>query len=158
MAMGSLELPGPRVRAPRRVAARKASLRASFPRSVVAEGETARVERLDDLVDGLLAEVRDGGELALRLRDEVADGLDAGPLEAVVGPHAQLELLDEDVVHRAAGRGAGAVDAGRLPGLQRAAGARAQLLDAVGVGEDRQLGDQHLRGLAQRGLRVDRPV
>ena len=38
---------------------------------------------------------------------EVADGLDAGALEAVVRAHAELELLDEDVVHRAA-RGAGA--------------------------------------------------
>src|SRR5689334_2505287 len=59
-------------------------------------------EGLDDLVDRLLAEVRDGGELALRLRHEVADRLDPGALEAVVAAHAELELLDEDVVHRAA--------------------------------------------------------
>ena len=42
--------------------------------------------------------------------------------------------------------------------LEQAARAGAQLLDAVGVGEDRQLRDQDLRGLAQRGLRVDRAV
>jgi len=34
----------------------------------------------------------------------------------------------------------------------------AQLLDAVLVGEDRELRDQQLRGLAQRRLRIDRAV
>ena len=42
--------------------------------------------------------------------------------------------------------------------LELAAGTGAQLLDAVGVREDRELGDEDLRRLAQRGLRVDRPV
>src|SRR3954453_18627003 len=125
---------------------------------VVAQRQPARVQRLDDLVDGLLAEVRDRGQLALGLRDEVADGLDARALEAVVGPDAELELLDEDVVHRALARGAGAVDAGHLARVQGAAGPGPELLDAVGVGEDRQLRDQDLGGLAQGGLRVDRPV
>ncbi len=92
------------------------------------------------------------------LRDQVADRLDARALEAVVGADAELELLDEDVVHRALRRRAGAVDARHLAGVQRAAGTGAQLLDAVGVGEDRQLRDQDLGGLAQRGLRVDRRV
>src|SRR4051794_15101827 len=91
-------------------------------------------EGLDDLVDRLLAEVRDRGQLALGLRDEVADGLDARALEAVVRADAELELLDEDVVHRAAARGARAVDGARAVALQRARGARAELLDAVGVG------------------------
>src|SRR5918997_4534839 len=68
--------------------------------SVVAEREPALGQRLDDLVDRLLAEVRDRGQLALGLGDEVAHRLDARALEAVVGPHAELELLDEDVVHR----------------------------------------------------------
>ena len=44
-------------------------------------------------------------ELALGLGDEVADRLDPRPLEAVVGAHAELELLDEDVVHRRAAAG-----------------------------------------------------
>src|ERR687897_2109550 len=74
--------------------------------SVVAEVQSARAEGLDDLVDRLLAEVRDRGELALGLRDEVADRLDAGALEAVVRAHAELELLDEDVVHRPGRRAA----------------------------------------------------
>src|SRR4051812_39649233 len=126
--------------------------------SVVAQRQTARVERLDDLVDRLLAEVRDRRELALGLRDEVADRLDAGALEAVVRADAELELLDEDVVHRALRRRGAAVDARDLAGVERAAGARPELLDAVGVGEDRQLRDQDLGGLAQRGLRVDRAV
>src|SRR4051812_14747107 len=45
---------------------------------ILAQIESARVQGLDDLVDRLLAEVRDRVQLALGLRDEVADGLDAG--------------------------------------------------------------------------------
>jgi len=54
------------------------------------------MQGLDHLVDRLLAEVGDRVELALGLRDEVAHGLDPGPLEAVVGAHSELELLDQD--------------------------------------------------------------
>ena len=44
-------------------------------------------------------------------------------------------------------------------GIEDAAGAGvAQLDHALGVGEDRQLRDQDLGGLAQRGVRVDRAV
>src|SRR3954447_2178608 len=127
---------------------------------IIAQVQPARVERLDDLVDRLLAEVRDRVELALGLRDEVADRLDAGPLETVVRAHAELELLDEDVVHRARGGATGArsVDRDAVAGVQRPAGTGAELLDAVGVGEDRQLRDEDLSGLAQRRRRVDRPV
>src|SRR5919198_4833179 len=70
--------------------------------SVGAERQASLRERLDDLVDRLLAEVRDRGQLALGLGDQVADGLDPGALEAVVGADAELELLDQDVVHRRA--------------------------------------------------------
>src|SRR3954465_9195251 len=70
--------------------------------SIGAQRQAPLREGLDDLVDRLLAEVRDGGKLALRLRHEVADRLDAGALEAVVAADAGLELLDEDVVHRSA--------------------------------------------------------
>src|SRR5688572_11074244 len=84
---------------------------------VVAEGEPALGEGLDDLVDRLLAEVRDRGQLALGLADQVADRLDARALQAVVRAHAELELLDEDVVHRAAARpAAGARERRRAPG------------------------------------------
>src|SRR3954451_6852513 len=70
--------------------------------SVGAQRQAPLRKGLDDLVDRLLAEVRDGGKLALRLRHEVSDRLDSGTLEAVVAADAELELLDEDVVHRAA--------------------------------------------------------
>ena len=55
-----------------------------------------------------------------------------------------------------AGCGAGADR--QAVAVELAARRRAQLLDAVGVGEDRQLGDQQLGRLAQRRLRVDRAV
>src|SRR4051812_49661057 len=102
---------------------------------VLAEVQPAGLEGLDDLVDRLLAEVRDRVELALGLRHQVADGLDAGALEAVVGPDAELELLDEDVVHRAARgrrRGTRAVAvAGGAEAVDELAGrTSAQLLDA----------------------------
>src|SRR3954469_13868332 len=109
---------------------------------LVAQVQAARVQRLDDLVDRLLAEVRDRVELALGLRDEVADGLDARPLEAVVRAHAELELLDEDVVHRAGLAAAAAVHRAVAHALELAGRAGAQLLDAVGVGEDRELLDE----------------
>src|SRR4051795_10721494 len=130
--------------------------------SVSAQRQAPLREGFDDLVDRLLAEVRDGGKLALRLGNEVADRLNSRPLEAVVRAHAQLELLDEDVVHRAAATlaaalGQHAAGAGAVVEADRA-GARAQILDAVLVGEDRQARDQDLGGLAQRGLRVDRTV
>src|SRR4051794_26584055 len=139
------------------------SVRRVKPKLVRAQAQTALRQRLDDFVDRLLAEVGDRRQLALGLGDEVADRLDAGALEAVVGPHAELELLDQDVVHRAAaGPAAGARErraaARAVVERRHAAGARAQLLDAVLVGEDRQRGDQDLRRLAQRGLGIDRPV
>ena len=64
--------------------------------SVRAEVQAPGVERFDDLVDRLFAEVRDRVQLRLGLGDQVADGLDAGALEAVVRADAELELLDQD--------------------------------------------------------------
>src|SRR3954469_15217369 len=125
---------------------------------VVAEIQAAGVERLDDLVDRLLAEVRDRVELALGLRDEVTDGLDASALEAVGRAGAELELLDEYVVHRAGLTATAAVDLLQAVALELARGAGAELLDPVGVGEDRQLGDEDLGRLAQRGLGLDGAV
>src|SRR5919199_4593668 len=131
---------------------------------VLAQRQPALRERLDHLVDRLLAEVGDRRQLALGLRHQVADGLDARALEAVVGAHAQLELLDEDVVH---GRAAAAAGRATADGRARAAavvehrdaaGTGAQLLDAVLVGEDRQRRDEDLGRLTQRRLGVDRPV
>src|SRR5215213_8882356 len=116
--------------------------------SVGAQRQTPLREGLDDLVDRLLAEVRDGGELAFRLRHEVADRLDTGALEAVVAADAEFELLDEDVVHRAAaalraGREAVAPTGAAVLEADRAR-AGAQVLDAVFVGEDREARDQDL--------------
>src|SRR3954468_6340621 len=130
---------------------------------VVAQAQPAGVQGLDHLVDRLAAEVRDRRQLALALGDEVADGLDARALEAVVGAHAELELLDEDVVHRAA----------RLrhrPPARRADLRRSVAVAAVerrhaaadrgdlGVREDLQVRDQDLGGLAQRVLRLELAV
>src|SRR3954466_6592235 len=87
-------------------------------------------EGLLDLLDRLLAEVRDRGELVLGLADEVADRLDADALQAVVRAPAQLELLDREVLHPGCER--------RLLGL----GSRSRLaeaLDLVDVREDREL-------------------
>ena len=75
----------------------------------------------------------------LGLLHEVADRLDAGALQAVVGADAELELLDQDVVQPVGAGAAGAVgSAGAAPAASRRPGRARQLLDAVGVGEDRQ--------------------
>src|SRR6266849_4990262 len=99
---------------------------------VAAEVETVLLQRLLDLFDRLLAEVRDRGELVLRLHDEVADRLDADALEAVVRADTELELLDREVLHpvRQSGLGAGTV-AGDLRRL-------AEALHLLDVREDRE--------------------
>src|SRR3954451_24590494 len=51
-----------------------------------------------DLVDRLLAEVADVHQFGLRLLHDVADRVDALALQAVVGAHRQVELLDRDLV------------------------------------------------------------
>src|SRR5215218_6272833 len=116
---------------------------------LAAQVEPVRGERLLDLLDRLLAEVRDRGELVLGLRDEVPDRLDADALEAVVGADAELELLDREVLHP--------VRESRL-GLRLRGGLLAETLDAVDVGEDGQLADQDLSRLTDRLARVDRAV
>src|SRR3954468_514293 len=69
-----------------------------------AQGQAPLVELLDDLVEGLLAEVGDGQQVVLGALDELADGVDLGPLEAVAGPLRQVELLDRQFeIGRAAG-------------------------------------------------------
>src|SRR4051812_50215290 len=126
----------------------------------VAQIQTARLQRLDDFLDRLATEVRDRGQLRLRLLQQLADRLNSRALEAVVGANAQLELLDQDVVHRAAAAGARSrADSGEAAGhAATLTGARLQLLEPLGVGEDRERLDEDLRSLAQRGLRVHRAV
>src|SRR3712207_1147299 len=62
----------------------------SRARSVGAQAEAAGPQGLLDLLDRLATEVRDRVQLRLRLADQLADGLNARPLEAVVGANAQL--------------------------------------------------------------------
>src|ERR1700722_101207 len=111
----------------------------SGPSSILTKVQTPGVERLDHLVDRLLAEVRDRVELRLGLGDQIADRLDAGALEAVVRAHAELELLDQDAVLLALQRRRRAAADGETVAVELAARRRTQLLDPVGVGEDRQL-------------------
>src|SRR3954463_13168748 len=70
-----------------------------FDAVVAAEPEPVLGQRLLDLFDRLLPEVRDRGELVLRLRHEVADRLEPDALQAVVRPAPELELLDREVLH-----------------------------------------------------------
>src|SRR5437868_5751804 len=46
------------------------------------EGQAALVQLGDDLVEGLLAEVGDGQQVVLALLEQLAHGVDLGPLEA----------------------------------------------------------------------------
>src|SRR3954451_5644046 len=147
------------------------ALRLSFPRSFWwrmglrrvsrtlsrAQREAAGLEGLDDLFDRLATEVRDRVQLGLRLLQELADGLDAGPLQAVVGAHAQLELLDQDVVHPA-GRPATGLRTRRSRSVEPAVSTAAQRLEALLVGEDREARDQDLGRLAQSRLGLHRAV
>src|SRR5919197_6188621 len=98
---------------------------------VAAQRQAVRRERLLDLLDRLLAEVRDRRQLVFGLDDEVADRLDADALEAVVRADAELELLDREVLHPVRERHL------RLGPVT--ADALGQMLDAVDVREDRQL-------------------
>src|SRR6266513_1665156 len=101
--------------------------RPSLAPVVAPEREAVGREGLLDLLDRLLAEVRDRGELVLALRDEIADRLDADTLEAVVRADAELELLDREVLHPVRERDlrAGAVAGGR--------GGLAEALDLLDV-------------------------
>src|SRR5262249_43991354 len=72
-----------------------------LPRSrplVLPEGQAELVELPLDLVDRLLPEVADVHQLGLALLPEVADGVDALALQAVVGPDGEVQLLDRDRV------------------------------------------------------------
>src|SRR3954454_21754481 len=129
---------------------RMALLEPSAAAVVAAEVETVLLQRLLDLFDRLLAEVRNRGQLVLGLHHEVADRLDADALEAVVRADAELELLDREVLHPVRERGLGA---GAVTGGNRRLAEALHLLD---VREDRELADEHLGGLAERILRVDR--
>src|SRR5487761_1180979 len=120
--------------------------------AVAAQREPVLRQRLLDLFDRLLAEVRDRSELVLRLHDKIADRLDADTLQAVVRPDAELELLDREVLHPA---GEARLGADAFAGDDRSL---AEALHLVDVGEDRELADEDLGRLAERVLRVDGTV
>src|SRR5882757_9175589 len=63
-------------------------------RSRVLETKAHAGELHLDLVDRLLAEVPDVEQVRLGPADQLADGVDAFALEAVVGPYGQVQLLD----------------------------------------------------------------
>src|SRR3954454_22875558 len=97
--------------------------------------EAAGVQGLDHFLDRLLTEVRDRVQFGAGLAHEVADGLHAGPLEAVVGAHPEFELLDQYLVEAVAG-GAAVVPTRGEPVARhrRDRFAGGQLFDPVGVG------------------------
>src|SRR3954453_19875510 len=97
---------------------------------VAAKVEPVRLQGLLDLLDRLLAEVRDRSELVLRLHHEVTDRLDADALQAVVRADAELELLDREVLHPVRERGL------RRPAAVRGSRGLAEALDLVDAGED----------------------
>src|SRR5579883_1046924 len=59
-----------------------------------AERKAHVLEAVLDLVERLLAEVLDGQEFLVALADQLADGLDAGDLQAVGGARRKLDHLD----------------------------------------------------------------
>src|SRR5436309_5434491 len=67
-------------------------------RSLLPQAQAELFELDLDLVDRLLAEVADVHQLGLRLLHHVTDRVDALALQAVVGAHRQVELLDRDLV------------------------------------------------------------
>src|SRR5690349_17516934 len=70
-----------------------------------AQRKTALVELLDDFFQRLRTEVRDREEVVLELLHQLADRVDARPLEAVARPFRKVELLDRKVeVGRRRGR------------------------------------------------------
>src|ERR1700760_3230822 len=73
--------------------------------AATAQRQATLVELLDDLVQRLLAEVGDGEQVVLGLEEQLADGVDLGPLETVAGALGQVEVLDGQVeIGRRGGR------------------------------------------------------
>src|SRR3954464_9336359 len=105
---------------------------------VAAEVEPVLLQGLLDLLDRLLAEVRDCRELVLGLRHEVADRLDADALQAVVRANAELELLDREALHPVRERAVAHRAAVELLRLDP------ESLHALEIGEDRELADEDL--------------
>src|SRR5947209_3125478 len=114
-----------------------------------AEVEDARVaartldvawgDLLEQLVDKELV-LADRVQRRLGLLEQVANRLHAGALEAVVRADPELELLDQDVVHGVRRARARRCDVDVVYAL--AVAAALDLLEPVGVGEDREALDE----------------
>src|SRR5215203_5112611 len=111
-----------------------------------AQREAALVELLLDLVQALLAEVRDVEEVVLGLREQLADRVDLRPLQAVRWTLRQVEVLDREVEVRRAGAGVG--DLAELQALRLVAHRRHEL------GERAQRGPGGGEGLTRRDRAV----
>jgi len=61
------------------------------------QGQTPLVELLEHLVERLLPEVGDVQQVVQRAVDQLADGVDLGPLEAVPGPLGEVQVLDAEI-------------------------------------------------------------
>src|SRR3954468_6677217 len=103
---------------------------------LAAQRQAALVELLDDLVQRLLAEVGDGEQVVLGALDELADGVDLGPLEAVAGALGEVELFDRQVEVGRAARGRAHI---------------AELETLGGLTHVRDQCDQRTEGVAGRG-------
>src|SRR5690606_30486964 len=114
------------------------------PGRAVLEGQTELVQLDLHLVDGLLAEVPDVEQVGLGTGDQFPDGVDPLPLEAVVGPHGQIQVVDRQRERR------DVVGLGR-----RRADLDAFRLDVELPGQPEQL-DEGLTGGRDRVPRADR--
>src|SRR5260370_20440312 len=115
---------------------------APFP---LLEAETQLGELLLDLLDGLLPEVADVEQVLLGSLDELADGGDALPLQAVVGANREVEVLDR-------GEQIGAPAAFSALGTQAQAGSLGE------VGEELEELDERTAGCRQGLLGGEAPV
>src|SRR5690348_13224235 len=111
-----------------------------------AEAEAEVLENFLDFVERLAAEVLGAQHFGFGALDEIADGLDVGVLEAVVGTDAEFELFDRAVQHFVH------LVQGALGGLF---GGLGQLLK---VDEDGHVVFEQLGGLADGVLRRDGAV
>ena len=71
--------------------------RLSAAGAALGQGDADPLERFDHLVGGLGAEVLDLQQIFIAEAHQVGDRIDLGTLEAVVGPHREVELLEGDL-------------------------------------------------------------
>src|ERR1039458_5713699 len=76
------------------------------------QGQAPLVELLEHLVERLLPEVGDVQQVVQRAVDQLADGVDLGPLQAVPWPFGEIQVLDAEVEIR--GPGANGADFAQL--------------------------------------------